>query len=343
MSAVRLETLDSLRGLAALVVVAFHYTTRFQTAYGHPSPPILSMPYGYYGVQLFFAISGFVILMTLNRVKTGRDFLISRFTRLFPAFWVAVLMTYTVVGIFGLPEREVGVKDLWVNFTMLSGFLGMRMVDMVYWTLELELFFYLWMFLAYRLKLLPHIMWVMAVWLLIALAYVLSPRWFGIDLPYRLGLLLIAAHAPFFVLGVMAYQIWQRRHTAATTPQEQHLRANIRLSELGLFALGGLITFMQKPANAVVYLLVALLMLMFVYDCLRFLQTPLLRYFGAISYTLYLLHENIGWVVMRGVYAQGGGTLLAISMAFAVSVVLATLLTRLVEQPVMHYLRQRWR
>ena len=64
-SAPRLAQLDALRGIAALAVVLFHYTTRYDQLFGHAQSPALSFPYGYLGVNLFFMISGFVILMTL--------------------------------------------------------------------------------------------------------------------------------------------------------------------------------------------------------------------------------------------------------------------------------------
>ena len=78
----RLTELDSLRGIAAMAVVLFHYTTRFTELYGHTAPPVFSVPLGHLGVNLFFMISGFVIFMTLERTLTSRDFIISRFSRL---------------------------------------------------------------------------------------------------------------------------------------------------------------------------------------------------------------------------------------------------------------------
>jgi len=87
----RLAQLDALRGVAALLVVGFHYTTRFDQLYGHAGEPLLSLPWGHYGVNLFFMISGFVIFMTLERTQRATDFVVSRFSRLYPAYWGALL------------------------------------------------------------------------------------------------------------------------------------------------------------------------------------------------------------------------------------------------------------
>ncbi len=78
----RLATLDGLRTIAILAVVAFHYCYRW----GPPLNPASLYPYGtalaglpdvrlgQYGVQLFFVISGFVIALTLERCRTPGEF-----------------------------------------------------------------------------------------------------------------------------------------------------------------------------------------------------------------------------------------------------------------------------
>lgn len=63
----RLAEVDALRGLPALAVVLFHYTTRFTDLFGANPPPTISFPAGHYGANLFFIISGFVIPNTALR------------------------------------------------------------------------------------------------------------------------------------------------------------------------------------------------------------------------------------------------------------------------------------
>ncbi|NNU33532.1 acyltransferase [Mucilaginibacter sp. S1162] len=60
----RILELDALRGIAALLVVAFHFNI--------PLRDKLSLQWGVTGVDLFFMISGFVILLTLKNTKTGK-------------------------------------------------------------------------------------------------------------------------------------------------------------------------------------------------------------------------------------------------------------------------------
>ncbi len=93
----RVGELDALRGLAVLSVVAFHYTTFYQQEQGHLQPLGFGFPAGNYGVHLFFLISGFVIFMSLERTRSAMDFAVSRFSRLFPAYWAAMAITAAVV------------------------------------------------------------------------------------------------------------------------------------------------------------------------------------------------------------------------------------------------------
>lgn len=95
----RLAEVDALRGIAAMSVVLFHYTTRFTELFAPPYSPTISFQNGHYGVNLFFIISGFVIFMTLERTSKPMDFVISRFSRLFPAYWFAIFLTYSITQI----------------------------------------------------------------------------------------------------------------------------------------------------------------------------------------------------------------------------------------------------
>jgi hypothetical protein len=100
--------------------------------YGHASEPSVSVPAGYRGVDLFFIISGCVILMTLDRTREAGHFVVSRFSRLFPTYWAAMLTSYAVVTLTGLPGKQVSATDLLLNVTMMPELLqagGRRVLD----------------------------------------------------------------------------------------------------------------------------------------------------------------------------------------------------------------------
>ena len=94
----RLALLDVLRLVAAVSVVLFHWTAWHHGNWGrHGTPAAEAWPelsqwssVGALGVQLFFIISGFVILLSCHGRSPAR-FIGSRIGRLYPAYWVAVL------------------------------------------------------------------------------------------------------------------------------------------------------------------------------------------------------------------------------------------------------------
>ena len=96
----RLEILDVARFLAAISVVFYHYLYR-----GWTSGEFIDIDfgqyeglfkYGYLGVQFFFLISGFVICMS-SEGKTTKEFLWGRVIRLYPAYWVCLLITLAFI------------------------------------------------------------------------------------------------------------------------------------------------------------------------------------------------------------------------------------------------------
>src|SRR6218665_1067637 len=142
----RLLEIDALRGIAAMAVVLFHYTTRLRELYPTTPETLFSVPWGHHGVNLFFILSGFVIFMTLERASRPMDFVVSRFSRLYPAYWFSVALTFAVVAWLGLEGKSVSPGAAIGNLLMFHSLFHIPHVDGVYWTLEVELLFYCRMF-----------------------------------------------------------------------------------------------------------------------------------------------------------------------------------------------------
>jgi len=97
----KLDSIQGLRALAVLLVIAYHY--------GFP------VKNGFVGVDVFFVISGFVITQSLMRNRTNSkrqdliNFYIKRIARLFPAFFVVFL--FTMFAVFLVYSPNVGVQQ----------------------------------------------------------------------------------------------------------------------------------------------------------------------------------------------------------------------------------------
>lgn len=153
----RFRHVDSLRAVAALLVVWTHLAELLAPiSRHHPKslgfletlPP--SLKFGYAGVIIFFAVSGFVVCHSLNdqREGTSRRFLIKRFCRLYPAFAVSL---FSGVFVWWLGGRPMTWPQLAANATMAPGLLGQTPLLGLYWTLQIELVFYFFCLVLYLL------------------------------------------------------------------------------------------------------------------------------------------------------------------------------------------------
>ncbi|CAN5413636.1 acyltransferase family protein [soil metagenome] len=321
----RLSELDALRGIGALAVVIFHYTTRFHEKF--PDAPHVPFNFigGNYRVLLFFAISGFAIFFTLDKVKTAPDFILNRFSRLYPAYWVAMLLTLGFEYLGGVTVLQVPPVAILANFSMLEGFVFMPAVDGAYWTLTVEIGFYasmlmLWMGPGAR-RLEPLLLlWLACKWLLY-----LWPAM----MPERLVMLMVLRYIPFFAIGMLSYRVWAgKRRWSQQLPYLAAVLLTIAVCETRDLLVMGL-------------LLVACFWAM-VEGYLAFLCVRPLLWFGSISYSFYLVHQNIGFVVMLKAAAAGLNPWIGFFLAIAVAVGLGALINHYVERPAARMIMAWW-
>jgi peptidoglycan/LPS O-acetylase OafA/YrhL len=328
----RLIQIDGMRGIAILLVVLFHYTTRFENIYGHPYQLLFSATLGSYGVQLFFIISGFVIFMTLERTLDFKDFVISRFARLYPAYWFSVFLTSMFVLLFSLPGRETSLYASFVNLSMFQEWFGVPHVDGVYWTLTLELSFYAIMLGLYLLRLLKNINIIVAVWLCSMIVIHIARQYFAIQIPQQIATLLLLNYANLFIAGILFYKIYQKEGGLI-------IMILILAALITEFILNGLVS------GLVCFLFFILFGLAISGSkIINFILTvkPLV-FIGTISYSLYLLHQNIGYVILRTLYINDTTPIIAIPITIGVSLVLATSVNTLIEIPAKEKIRTYWK
>lgn len=141
---------DSIRGIAALAVVYIHiaevaYKSKFTTNDIEYYLFYFFLEYfdlGKIAVVMFFAVSGFVIPFSLLKASSAplRGFAISRFFRLYPAYWMSMVLALAIIPIVRGDVFTLG--QIFANVTMLQQFLGQQNILGVYWTLQIEIVFY---------------------------------------------------------------------------------------------------------------------------------------------------------------------------------------------------------
>ncbi len=321
----RLQEVDVLRGFAAFWVVLTHYIPHWNE-HLEPVFVLIPNPFGIYAVQLFFVISGFVIFMTLDRCRSVSEFAVLRFSRLYPTYWATLLLATLIgVSIFG---EKFWLSGTLANLTMFQEFLRYPHLDVVYWSLSLELAFYLNAAWLFALGWHRRVQWVVAVWLLgacvLALTQPLVPP--GQE-PHRgwLALLFALDFAPYFAMGVVFFDAMKHSWSP---------------SRVGLIGLAIIAEFLLRSWTGVaVATVILLLFFAATHGYLRFLVSKLTLWLGAISYSLYLIHRNLGYQVLDWLHAHGVGVVLAVPAAIAGALLLATLLTYGIERPALARIR----
>lgn len=302
----RLPELDALRGLSALAVGLYHltYFVPFMLPGAHRSS--FPMWWGCYGVQVFFAISGFVILGSLDRTRDLGSFCRARAARILPEYWLAMLITASVTALLGPPWLRVDLATWIANLPLLQMWTGVGMVDGVYWSLNVEIVFYAAMALVWRFGWNRQIETVVLIWL--ALKWVL---WACPVLPVGIEHLLMVQHAPYFAVGLIAYRIWAGHRSIS--------------EQLPVLATCAATVWLLDPIHAH-WLFAAMVPLFLLLACKRLgaLDHPVLLWMGRISYPFYLLHGAVGYSVIYRLSAAGWGPNEAAAAALVTGALLAT-------------------
>lgn len=323
-SPTRFHELDVLRGLAALAVVVFHYSGHCVRYFGDFP---FRLEIGEHGVQLFFVISGFVISWTLEKCTCWQDFVVSRFSRLFPTYW-AVLLLLLLTDIFVLRD-SVWWRAYAVNATMVQSLVGFPDIDIVFWTLGVELMFYILMGIVLSLGIFRRIVRIALSWLAICTLTVVISSLSGKAIPSILTTVLIVPHAAYFVAGVMFYFIRTRG------PRVEYL-AVIGLALVVCWIVGG------HTMGLVAVVVIAVCGLA-VAGYLAFMVNPLTLWLGAISYPLYLVHRNLGYEALFALNRSGVNSTAAFFLVVAGALALASVLAYGVERPAMAILRAAYK
>ena len=146
----RLDYLDVLRGIAVLAVCVYHifgFLNKTNEIF-HPIQPYIkflladSVNWGLFGVVLFFLISGYIIPNSLKPGTTLNKFIISRTFRLYPAYWVTLILILISAPYLGHIQPTYSFAQFIANVTMVPRLFGFIEMSGVFWTLFIEILFY---------------------------------------------------------------------------------------------------------------------------------------------------------------------------------------------------------
>lgn len=333
--------LQIVRGFAALAVFLFHTRSLL-----HENFPVLERlaQFGDLGVPLFFVISGYVITASANATlrNNGHEaqFLKSRFLRIFPPFWLSIVvivsLPYFLEAISVLktgryiwpsPRFQSLNPQEWLQILSLTkifanGGTGLytefENINIVYWTIAIEFQFYLVMYFAISAK--KHFIAVLILTTLASLWAIINSDIIngGVFLHFW----------PMFAMGIALWYLLDQRIVI-----ERIGRSPLSISLVAVLSISGLMGWLayvgdlRSVLSAVLYsddfgfALICFVLIWASTPLERQLaamaesSNPVLRYpvlagwiLGEISYSLYLLHTQIAAVpsmVARQFFAYG--------------------------------------
>lgn len=296
----RYEALDGLRGIAALMVIFYHYSLPFFDPIGVFSDNFF-VKTSYAFVDLFFVLSGFVIAANyLQRVATLKDFkryLIKRFARLYPLLLFTVLIYMVLKGYalyagFSFDTPNYGWSDYFIDVIEPLSFLNSTPLISIQagmnppsWSISAEMIAYLLFGLVIFLfqgKRFPFFLLITAsiVFMLLKGRFM-----FASDFGFVRGTL-------GFSLGVLAYDLVSRNIAFRSTLHEWLFllllpvifylinRSDTELANLLLCPLYfyGIVVFSKEQGTLS-----------------KLLKARILQYLGKISYSVYLMHFIVLW------------------------------------------------
>jgi peptidoglycan/LPS O-acetylase OafA/YrhL len=332
--------LDALRGVAALIVVLFHFTM------DRPESQ-LGFKYGVTGVDFFFIISGFVIFLTLSSTKHWLDFVVSRFSRLYPTYWTVVTFTAVMTVLYrwlhqepmaGLPGQYAG------NMTMIQWYFKVTNLDEPYWTLLIEMQFYVIMLLIFNLKWLNRIaaLGVAGLGFVLLNHYVLSdiaPLFFKFS-RWLCGLL---NHFPLFFAGILFYQI---KLKTAQRWLNLSLLAACFVVQVILYADGGTsYLYISQLEYSVMLAIYFTVFSLYAFNMPLGIVNKATVFLGTISYSLYLVHKFVCvHLIIPALEAAGWNFwLIVFGVCLPMVILLASLITFGIEKPALRFIRDRYK
>lgn len=290
--------LDVVRFFAAFFVMSFHYFYQNETE-------IHWYRYGTLGVQLFFIISGFVIVLSLKG-KSLKEFAINRFIRLYPLFWILCTLTFIIT--FLIPNSNpVHFTEYLLSMTMLGDqfdpFIGYtRLVDASYWTLAVELIFYTAIALFVALFSHKNIRYFFILWFCISVVAFVTHHDTNMYLKYML-----VRHASYFIFGgTLALIIMgkARNHYEKYVDYTLLCLSAFFATYIHPFSIPLSVTYNQKDELIVTLLhiifFIGIGFLVYISKYIgnkKIINTCMVL--GGITYPLYLLHETIGYASIK--------------------------------------------
>lgn len=354
-------SLQALRGVAALLVLLFHY--RFYLRGDDNSGTSLwdaLFGWGIIGVNIFFVISGFIMVYTTHHYRSdfssSKRFLINRAVRILPLYYFGLLIAFLLGGAmstFHYPEKVQNLISA-LTFTVYRTDVTPHYIDdggmyNIRWTLNYEIYFHLvfGLCLLIRNRFIALISWgALATCIIPAIAGfqpTLNIQGYHVESPLY-GLLSNPIILAFLIGAIAAYLYFGIRQKITSV----HLPLFSALLSLVIFLYlaWGIYTHNIRALDTWSSVIIGLFVLTLTLgdSVLRKFTPAILIYLGNISFSLYLLHNPVGWAVLKRFEFSDASpvrAVLAVILATAASIIAAHFTYQYIEVRFTRWLKKK--
>ncbi|MEY8215452.1 MAG: acyltransferase, partial [Colwellia sp.] len=337
MSSLKYGFIDSIRGIAILMVILVHTSQSLTLPEGWLQ---LVSSYGQMGVQLFFVASAYTLCLTFE--KRGREdnalanFYIRRFFRIAPIYYLGILCYfllrtfegYLKVGQVAIPEQYTAVNVL-ANFAFINGLYEPANNNIVPggWSIGTEMLFYLVFpfFMALTSKFLTRKIWAISLPFIVVVSSISIWELAGYSVTNNDFLYFsILNQSSVFAVGISLYFI----HT-----YHAHLISHVGLAKLVMLTIGlsilslyvGWIRYVEQAFILVPFLAAAsFLFLVEIFKRINSNKLQLLQKIGQRSYSMYIMHfvfaHQVSGVINKKLFIEHIGSELSLVVCYLMTV-----------------------
>ncbi len=350
--------LDFLRFAAAIMVMLYHYSTAnyvsehwqigTKAAIGtnladyRPLMPYFST--GWIGVDIFFVISGFVIALSAE----GRDvknFVQSRVLRLYPVIVIGTIIAMTVSLLYSQTNWET---ILLLSFKQIVIFPKGEWIDGVFWTLVVEVAFYVAITLIIYLGMYNKIETIVTCWSLMTLAISLITLLSYLSdvselhLIYRFGVsyfsrIILVSTGPYFCVGILVYIV---ARSGLSLKRAVLLAGSAAACLINIYLASSDDEFIQKGyATAFVPMIIwSFAVIGIAFSAWSGISSPggarvrtIARWVGLMTFPLYLIHNSLGAYLLGLIIKAGVPIYPAFCIAVVVVIIVSFVISRSLE------------
>lgn len=280
-----------------MVVISFHY---FSNGISNGTVTSIELTpfsdiakYGYLGVQLFFGVSGYLILMSTTN-RSAWQFAKGRIKRIYPLYWMAIILITAITFLPTLSKTHPGFWQFLASSTMFPTAFNQGWVDGAHWFMLVEIQLYVFIFAVLKVGAGKYLPTIFPIWSIVIFI------WYLFELK-RFSIWYLYGPFSFICGGAIIYSIKQWGWTP--------LRATGLITAVGggLYSRVGSLDKLSEIRNTQYSDKVVTVIVLFIFGLLLLTLLPKVSnihipgavFFGAITYPLFLIHGRLGYMALE--------------------------------------------